>query len=152
MTRVSQIMSGNVITIDADASCHDAVTLMVRNKIRHLPVVGPHGLLRGIVTDRDLRHHLFEPDVFRAIGFVPVEQLLSAVRVRQIMSAPVISIEPDAELEEAARVMREDKLGSLPVVDGGRIVGIITETDLLRRMVGADACCSEVEAIVVSYP
>jgi predicted transcriptional regulator len=51
-----------------------------------------------------------------------------------------------------ARVMAEQKLGSLPVVDRGRVVGIVTETDVLRRIVGADACCSDVEAIVVSYP
>jgi acetoin utilization protein AcuB len=61
-----------------------------------------------------------------------------------------VSIE--ADIEEAARVMAEKKLGSLPVVDRGRIVGIVTETDLLRRIVGADACCADVEAIVVSYP
>jgi len=48
--------------------------------------------------------------------------------------------------------MAEEKLGSLPVVDRGRIVGIVTETDLLRHIVGADACCTDVEAIVVSYP
>ena len=72
--------------------------------------------------------------------------------MRDVMSAPVISVGPAAELEEAARVMAEEKLGSLAVVDHGRIVGIVTETDLLRHIVGADACCADVEAIVVSYP
>ena len=102
--------------------------------------------------DRDLRHHLFRPDVFSSVGSVPVERLLTAVPVQQVMSSPVISVDPEAGLEEAARRMREDKLGSLPVVDEGRIVGIITETDLLRRIVGADAGAADVEAIVVSYP
>ena len=74
-------MTGNVVTIDADASAHDAVALMVRNKIRHLPVVDDAGLLCGIVTDRDLRHRLFGPDVFRQIGTVPVERLLSEIRL-----------------------------------------------------------------------
>lgn len=152
MNRVRELMSDNVVTVGAEASCHDAVTLMVRNKIRHLPVVGRDGLLCGIVTDRDLRHQLFEPEVFRAIGSVPVERMLSGRPVRDVMSAPVTSIGGDAELEEAARVMREEGLGSLPVVERGRIVGIVTETDLLRRIVGADACCSDVETIVVSYP
>jgi acetoin utilization protein AcuB len=145
-------MSGRVVTIGAGASCHDAVQLLVRNKIRHLPVVDSEGRLCGIVTDRDLRHHLFEPQVFRAIGIEPVEQLLSKVPVSEVMSAPVTSISADAELEEAARVMRDEGLGSLPVVEHGRIVGIVTETDVLRRIVGADACCSDVETIVVSYP
>jgi acetoin utilization protein AcuB len=145
-------MSKHVVTIEAGTSCHDAVTLLVRNKIRHLPVVDGDGRLCGIVTDRDLRHRLFEPEVFRAIGSVPVERLLSTIPVSDVMSAPATSIGPDAELEEAARVMLDQGLGSLPVVDRGRIVGIVTETDLLRRIVGADACCSDVEAIVVSYP
>jgi acetoin utilization protein AcuB len=151
MTTVNQCMTGNVVTVDPNASCHDAVTLMIRNKVRHLPVVGA-GVLSGVVTDRDLRHRLFAPDVFPSIGTVPVEQLLSSVRVGEVMSAPAVSVAPDTELQEAARVMAEQKLGSLPVVDRGRVVGIVTETDVLRRIVGADACCSDVEAIVVSYP
>ena len=152
MTTVNELMTSAVVTVDADASGHDAVALMVRKKIRHLPVVDRTGLLCGVVTDRDLRHHLFGPDVFRAVGAIPVEKLLSEVRVRDLMSAPVVSVGVGAGLDEAARVMAEKKLGSLPVVDRGRIVGIVTETDLLRRIVGADACCADVETIVVSYP
>lgn len=152
MTTVNQLMTSAVITVDPEASGHDAVALMVRNKVRHLPVVDHAGLLCGVVTDRDLRHRLFSPDLFRAVGTVPVERLLSEVRVRDVMSTPVVSVGAGAELEEAARVMADKKLGSLPVVDHGRIVGIVTETDVLRRIVGADACCADVETIVVSYP
>ena len=152
MTCVNELMSDHVVTIEAGASCHDAVALLARHKIRHLPVVDGDGRVVGMLTDRDLRHHLFEPDVFREIGRVPVEQLLSRVPVSEVMSAPATSIGPSAGLEEAARVMLDQGLGSLPVVERGRIVGIVTETDLLRRIVGADACCSDVEAIVVSYP
>jgi acetoin utilization protein AcuB len=149
---VKQLMSGGVVTVPESMSCHDAVGVMVRNKIRHLPVVDRDGRLCGVVTDRDLRHHLFTPRVFGAIGSVPVERLLSTVAVREVMSTPAISVSPDADLQEAARAMLEDKLGSLPVVEDGRIVGIVTETDLLRRIVGQDACCADVETIVVSYP
>ena len=149
---VKQLMSTNAVIIDEQASCREAVALMSRHKIRHLPVVNREGLLRGIVTDRDLRHHLFRPHVFRTIGGTSVERLLSGVSVREVMSSPVVSVEPEADLEEAARRMLEDKLGSLPVVEQGRIVGIITETDLLRRIVGADAGAADVETIVVSYP
>ncbi|HEX2440825.1 MAG TPA: CBS domain-containing protein [Methylomirabilota bacterium] len=151
MNKVTQIMSRNVITIDPDASCYDAITVMTRDRIRHLPVVGPDGVLRGIVTDRDLRHHLFEPEVLRTIGTVPVARLLSGVPVRQVMSTPVISIGPDQHLDEAAEIMRKHKLGSLPVVDHERITGIVTETDVLRQIVDISAG-SEIEAIVVSYP
>jgi acetoin utilization protein AcuB len=153
VTRVNEIMtSGGVVTVEASASCHDAVTQMVRNKIRHLPVVEGTGTLCGIVTDRDLRHQLFAPQMFRSIGTVPVEELLAATPVRNVMSSPVISVGPDTDLQEAARIMAEEKLGSLPVVERGRIVGIVTETDLLRRIVGDNACCADVETIVVSYP
>jgi CBS domain-containing protein len=144
--------SGGVVTVEASASCHDAVTQMVRNKIRHLPVVEGTGTLCGIVTDRDLRHQLFAPQMFRSIGTVPVEELLAATPVRNVMSSPVISVGPDTDLQKAARIMAEEKLGSLPVVERGRIVGIVTETDLLRRIVGDNACCADVETIVVSYP
>ena len=152
MTRVSEIMTSDITTIAADDSCHEAIARMVRHKIRHLPVVDCAGLLCGIVTDRDLRHQLFKPTVFRAVGTVPVEQLLSATRVRDVMSSPVISIGPDTDVQEAARIMAEDRLGSLPVVERGRITGIVTETDVLRRIVGVNACCTDVETIVVSYP
>jgi acetoin utilization protein AcuB len=145
-------MTTNVATIDAAATCHDAMELMVRRKVRHLPILGDDGRMVGIVTDRDLRHHLFQADVFPEIGRVPVERLLSTVKLWEVMSSPVVFVGPDAELQDAARRMLEDKLGSLPVVENERIVGIITETDLLRRIVGADVCCREVETIVVSFP
>jgi acetoin utilization protein AcuB len=145
-------MSHHIVTVSAETSCHDAVGMLARNRIRHLPVVDRQGRLCGIVTDRDLRHHLFEPAVFRAIGTEPVEQLLSKVTVGELMSSPVTSIDARAGLDEAARVMRDEGLGSLPVVEEGRVVGIVTETDLLRHIVGANACCTAVENIVVSYP
>jgi len=150
--QVRELMTPHVVTIDATATGHDAMALMVRRKVRHLPVLGGDGRMVGIVTDRDLRHHLFQPDVFSQIGRVPVERLLSVVKLSNVMSSPVAFVGPDAELEDAARRMLEDKLGSLPVVEHDRIVGIITETDLLRRIVGADACCQEVATIVVAYP
>jgi CBS domain-containing protein len=146
-------MTKGVRTIEATATCHDAMEMMVRSRVRHLPVVDRAGALAGIVTDRDLRHHLFRPNVFTEIGRTPVDELLSGVKLWEIMSSPVVSIAPDEDLERAARLMLEDKLGSLPVVEDGRIVGIITETDLLRRIVSNDACCcKDVEEIIVPFP
>lgn len=149
--RVRELMSAGIVTIDEQASAHEAVQQMARHKLRHLPVVGQKGRLVGIVTDRDVRHHLFEPDVHRQVGTVSVERLLAAVPVANIMSTPVVTVEPDEPLEEAVRRMRRGKLGSLPVIEGGRLVGIVTETDLLRRLVGADAG-TEVGEIIVSFP
>lgn len=150
--RVSELMSRAVATIGVSDSAHRAVDLMVRRKIRHLPVVDGGGTLVGVVTDRDLRHHLFSPGVFKEIGTLSVDALLKAVTVKEVMSTPVTTVGPDDDLEAAARLLLEDKIGSLPVVENGRVVGIVTETDLLRRIVRAEACSPECEAIVVSFP
>ncbi len=151
--RVADLMSKHVWTIGMSDSCHDAAARMCREKIRHLPVVAEDGTLQGIVTDRDLRHHLFGPGVFGQIGSTAVHALLKACPIREIMTTPVLSIRVGASVEEAARLMRQHRIGSLPVVEAGRVVGILTETDLLRHIVRADeACCEEVECIVVSYP
>ena len=150
--RVRELMSQDVATIGVGDSCREAVGRMVRRKIRHLPVVDGAGALVGVVTDRDLRHHLFEPSVLRGIGAVSVDALLRAVPVKEAMSSPVVTVAPDDDLEEAARVMLEDKVGSLPVVENGRVVGIITETDLLRRICRVDAMSPECAEIVIPFP
>jgi CBS domain-containing protein len=150
--RVSDLMSKDVTTIEASASCRDAVTRMHRARVRHLPVVDRAGSLVGIVTDRDLRHRLFAPSVFREVGRVPVDALLKGVAVSEVMSSPAVTVGPGDDLEAAAQRMLEDKVGSLPVVESGRVVGILTETDLLRRIVQADAGSPDVEYIIVSYP
>jgi acetoin utilization protein AcuB len=148
--RVSEVMSRDVVTIEPAASCREAVARMHRARVRHLPVVDRAGLLVGIVTDRDLRHRLFVPGAFSAGGPAPLDALLGTTVVREVMSSPAVVVAPGDDLEAAARRMVEDRVGSLPVVETGRVVGIITETDLLRRIVGAD---SGVDAdIIVSYP
>ncbi len=150
--KVSELMSPRVVTIGRFESCCDAVTRMHQTKVRHLPVVDDRGVLVGIVTDRDLRHRLFSPAIWHHVGSVPVETLLKSVRVDEIMSTPVVTATPGDDLEVAARAMLEDKIGSLPVVEDGRVVGIVTETDLLRRIVEADNAGPEIEEIIVSFP
>jgi acetoin utilization protein AcuB len=151
--RVSDLMSRDVVTIKDSDSCLEAVRRMARARIRHLPVVNGQGRLVGVVTDRNLRHHLFSPRVFETIGTVRVESLLKTVPVSDVMSAPVVTASTFDSLDDAARVMRQERVGSLPVVAEGRVVGILTETDMLRRIVAADGeCDSEVEEIVVSFP
>jgi CBS domain-containing protein len=150
---VSDLMSRNVMTIGASDSCLEAVARMHGARVRHLPVVSAEGGLIGIVTDRDLRHHLFAPRVIRDVGSIAVDVLLKAVPVSEVMSSPVMSVPAKADVVEAARIMLEDKVGSLPVVEGGKVVGIVTETDVLRQICKADAECSkEIAEIVVSYP
>ena len=150
--RVSDLMSRNVVTIGESDSCLEAVGRMHGARVRHLPVVNAAGMLHGVVTDRDLRHHLFAPRVLKEIGTIAVDILLKAVPVSEVMSSPVLSVPAHADILEAARIMLEDKVGSLPVVEGGRLVGIVTETDVLRQICRFDAECKEVAEIVVSYP
>ena len=126
--RVSDVMTRNVETISAAAPAHAAIGRMMTRKVRHLPVVDQLGSLVGVVTDRDLRHHLFSPGVFERIGRVSSDELLKAVTVKQVTSSPPISVRADDHLETAARLMVECKIGSLPVVEGDRVMGIIAGT------------------------
>jgi acetoin utilization protein AcuB len=150
---VSELMSRDVVTVGPSDSCLEAVTRMHGARVRHLPVVNHEGALVGVVTDRDLRHHLFAPHVFKNVGMIAVDVLLKAGPVSEVMSSPVMSVPAKADFIEAARIMLEDKVGSLPVVEDGRVVGMVTETDVLRHICKADAECSaEIADIVVSYP
>jgi acetoin utilization protein AcuB len=151
--RVKELMSRVVMTVGTEDSCREALTRMRELKLRHLPVMDLRGKVAGILTDRDLRHYLFDPAVMRRIGMTPVDALLESVSVREIMSAPVVSVGPEEEVETAVGLMRKRKVGSLPVVKDGQVIGIFTETDVLRRIVRVDATCSPgVEEIIVSYP
>lgn len=151
--RVRDLMRRNPIVINEAASCRSALATMHRARVRHLPVVNAAGILVGVVTDRDLRHYLFSPAISREIGATPIDALLEAAPVTEVMSAPVITIDVDDDVRDAARVMSAHRFGSLPVTEGGRLTGIVTETDLLRELCRADTACSlEVTEIVVSYP
>jgi len=150
--RVRDLMSRDVATIDDAATCLEAVNRMCHRKIRHLPVLDSEGALVGLVTDRDVRHRLFAADVYRQIGQVPVSTLLRNAPVRDVMSAPVRSVTASAEVAEAAERMRQDKVGCLPVVEDQRVVGILTEIDVLRHIAGAELSESPGLDIVISYP
>ena len=150
---VSELMSRNVVTIRGEDSCLEAVSRMHGARVRHLPVVSAEGGLIGIVTDRDLRHHLFALRVLKNVGMIAVDIILKAVPVKDVMSSPVMSVPAKADFVEAAHIMLEDKVGCLPVVEGGKVVGILTETDVLRQVCKADAACSkDIAEIIVSYP
>src|SRR5262245_23385903 len=151
--RVRELMNRHLVTLRESSSCREAVARMHRNRIRHLPILGRDGALVGIVTDRDLRHCLFSPAISDEIGGAAIDKLLEAAPVAQTMSAPVITVTSEADVAIAARVMLEHKIGALPVLEGERLVGIVTETDLLRAVCRADADCSpEVAEVIVSRP
>jgi acetoin utilization protein AcuB len=129
---VKEWMTQPVTTIGADAPVRQAAELMKTRQIRHLPVVENDGRLIGIVTDRDLRQMIFDPMIHERLG--DVVEALAGLTVRDIMTWAVITVRPDSGIRQAARLMREQKVGALPVVEAGRVVGMLTERDLLRAL------------------
>jgi acetoin utilization protein AcuB len=126
---VKDWMGHPTVTIDAGATCRAAIDLMKARRIRHLPVVD-RGRLVGIVTDRDLRQMMFDPAIRERLE--QAVDILEGQPVRNIMTWAVISVGPETDLRQAARLMHEQKIGALPVVAAGRVVGVLTERDVLR--------------------
>ncbi len=118
------------VTIRVGETARAAADLMRLHKVRHLPVVDAAGKLVGIVTDRDLRQILFVPGMRTRLG--ESASLVEQVTVDEIMSSPPITTMPYADLADAAKIMYERKIGALPVVESGRVVGILSEIDVLK--------------------
>lgn len=102
---------------------------MLTERIRHLLVVEGDEFV-GIVTDRDIRLNL--PSQATSLSVWEMNYLLSRLTVGKVMTRSVIKVGPDRDAREAARLMIEHKIGALPVLDGGRVIGIVTESDFLR--------------------
>lgn len=126
---IKERMSKPVITITPDTSVQEALRIMRENKIRRLPVMEGKKLV-GIVTERDLLYA--SPSPATTLSIQEMHYMLSKLKVREIMKYPVITIDENAPLEEAARIMADNKIGGLPVTRDGELVGIITESDLFK--------------------
>jgi len=122
-------MSRRVTTVRPEARLSEAAQLMRTGKIRHLPVVDRAGRLVGMVTDRDLRQALFAPAVQAETE--DVRSILETLSVGDIMTRGVVSVRAATSIQDAARLMHERKLGALPVVERERLIGLLTETDVL---------------------
>ena len=143
MMRVEDLMSRTVISAPTAMPVVEARALMLRERIRHLLIVN-EGRLEGIVTDRDIRLNL--PSPATSLSVWELNHLLARLTVGDVMTKSVIVIDPARDAREAARIMVDHKIGALPVRDGERLVGIITETDLLRAFVGSLAPAGEMVA------
>jgi CBS domain-containing protein len=131
--RVRDLMTAKPITVDPDTPMLQARQRMAEERIRHLVVVDDARVV-GIVTDRDIRLNL--PSPATSLSVWELNYLLSRLTVGGVMSAAVIVVDPDRPIAEAARLMLDHKIGALPVVDEGRLIGIITESDFVRAMAG----------------
>lgn len=126
---VSDVMSRDVQTLGRNDRLSIADDLMRQKRIRHLPVLDADGEVAGIVSQRDL----FRGALVKALGYgrSQEDKILETLVVKEVMATDVVTISPAAPLKEAAATMLEKKIGSLPVVDGGRLVGILTEADFV---------------------
>lgn len=138
---VKDRMTSDLVTINPTTSFPEGFRIMSERKIRHLPVVDDRGTLIGIVTQTDLLHA--SPSAATALSVFEMSYLLANLHVQEVMSSPPITVSEDAPLEEAARLMVEKKIGCLPVMRDGDLVGMITETDIFETFVevlgGGDA-------------
>lgn len=125
----------NPITLSPDMSFHEARNIMIKSHVRHLPVVDKKNVLVGIVTYGDLREAAPSDATFRTVQ--EINYLLDKLKVSHFMTPKnkLITITPDTLIEEAVRLMYENKISSLPVVENEKLYGIFTETDALRFLV-----------------
>jgi len=127
---VGERMTPNPITTTPNTPVPDALDLMRSKKIRRLPVLDRHGRLVGIVTEKDLLYA--SPSPVTSLSAWELTYLLSKLTVDKVMTRDVITVTEDTPLEEAARILADNKIGSLPVMRDGQLVGIITETDISK--------------------
>jgi CBS domain-containing protein len=129
---VSDLMTKDVVTLNRNDSLTTADDVMRLGRIRHLLVVHDDGELAGVLSQRDL----FLGGLLRALGYGShaKAQALSTMVVKEAMVNEPFTTTPNTPLEDAARVMLDNKIGCLPVIDKGKIVGIITESDFVAHV------------------
>lgn len=122
-------MTREVATLDVNDKLSIADDVMKLGRIRHMPVLDENGQLVGIISQRDLLHGALSA----ALGFgqVAKQKVMATLYVKEVMAPDPRTTTPDTPLNEAARTMSENKIGCLPVLEGGRLVGIITEGDFV---------------------
>jgi acetoin utilization protein AcuB len=130
---VGERMTRDPVTIREDESIDEGLHLMRERKVRRLPVMDHAGQMVGIVSDKDLLHAA--PSPATSLSVYELHYLLAKLKIKQIMSSPVIWVSPDTPIEEAARIMADNKVGGLPVVQDEKLVGIITETNIFRVLI-----------------
>jgi acetoin utilization protein AcuB len=129
---VRDYMTRNPITVTPETTFPQAIKAIRNYKIRHLPVVDSNKLV-GLIVENDLLSN--QPSKATTLSVFEIYSLLDSLQVNQMMSKPVITVEGDCPIEEAARIMVDNKISCLPVMAGSDLVGIITETDIFKALV-----------------
>jgi len=136
--KIKSLMISDPITIKENASIEEAIEVMKSNSIRHLPVVEKKNILKGFVTLADLKQ-----------GFIP--SLVADVSLSDLTIKDPITVDPDDDVEIAAQLIYKHKIGGMPVVKEGKLMGIITETDILRAfidMMGILTASSRIDVVI----
>jgi len=127
---VGERMTKQPVTTAPDIPIEEALKLMRESKVRRLPVLDKKGKLVGIITEKDLLY--VSPSPATSLSIYELHYLISKIKVQDVMCKDVVTATEYTPLEEAARIMADNKIGSLPVMRDGKLVGIITETDAFK--------------------
>jgi acetoin utilization protein AcuB len=149
---VQDVMQTKVFTVTPDTTLPEALRLTGQRGIRHLPVLDDDRLV-GIVSDRDLKRAM--ASTATSLEAHELRYLLDRLRIGEIMTQAVVTVGPMLPIEAAARLMIQDKIGALPVTDTGQLVGLVTETDVLRlfvRTMGVSEPSSRLDVVVGNRP
>lgn len=126
-------MTSPVVTVSPATSFEEALRMMRERRVRRFPVVNAQGSVVGIVSEKDLLNAA--PSPATTLERHELYALLAKLKVSEVMTRGVIAVTPETPLEEAARIMADNKIGGMPVVNEQQLVGIITETDMFRAMI-----------------
>jgi acetoin utilization protein AcuB len=149
---VGERMKFPVITVRPEMPIVDALNLMKHEHIRRMPVV-KDGKLVGIVSNEDLLNA--SPSPVTSLSVWEMNYLLSKIKVKEVMTKKVLTVTEDTPIEEAARIMADNKIGGLPVMRNDHVVGIITETDLFKiflEFLGAREMGVRVTVLIPNQP
>lgn len=130
MLTVRQLMTLEPYSLHESDNVLSARTLMTSKRIRHIPILTDSGTFSGLVTHRDLLSHAIS--LLADIDEHTQTEIDSGIPVREIMRRDVLTIGPDIPVRDAAEILLENKYGCLPVLDSGKLVGILTEADFLK--------------------
>jgi acetoin utilization protein AcuB len=149
---VGERMSRPVISVSPNEPINEVLAMFKEEHIRRAPVM-KDGKLVGIVSERDLLNA--SPSPVTTLSVWEMNYLISKVTVKNVMTKKVITVDKDIPIEEAARIMADKKIGGLPVVSSGKVVGMITETDLFKaflELMGARQKATRVTATIPNRP
>jgi acetoin utilization protein AcuB len=149
---VGERMSRPVISVLPDSPINEVLAMFKKEHIRRAPVV-KNGKLLGIVSERDLLNA--SPSSATTLSVWELNYLISKVTVKDVMTKKVVTVDKDTPIEEAARIMADQKIGGVPVTSAGKVVGMITETDLFKiflELMGARQKALRVTATIPEQP